>query len=154
MAESTQYISQQKHNALVAEREQLKTTKIPEIATKIDEAKQLGDLSENAEYHQAKDDMGWAQGRLREIDYILDHANIIEKVQSHEVVEIGTSVQVHVKGLSKEYRIVGAQEADPVSGKVSNESPLGSALLGRKVGDVVIVEIPSGEQSYTIVGIS
>ena len=125
------------------------------IATKIDEAKQQGDLSENAEYHQAKEEMAWAQGRLLEIDYILENAKILEKTQNTEEVNVGSTVKFTNKNnQEKQYTIVGPPEADPPNGRISNESPIGEAFLGKKLGETVTVETPAGEQEYKIVEIS
>lgn len=154
MTDDTQYLSQAKYTELEAELKTLKSTTIPEIATRIDEAKQLGDLSENAEYHDARDQMAWAQSRAKEIEYILQHAQIIdESVSTAGNVRLGSTVIAKVNGKEKEYTIVGAQEADPLSGKISNESPLGEAFMGRKKGDVVTVQVPAGMQEYKIISL-
>jgi len=150
-----QYLSQDKYDALEKELEQLKSTSIPEIAHRIDEAKQLGDLSENAEYHQAKEDMGWAQGRVKEIGYILGNAQIIDTKSTNAggKVVLGSRIVVRVNKNEKEYTIVGAQEANPIQGMISNESPLGEAFMGKHVGDTVHVEVPAGVQTYTLLDI-
>ncbi len=154
MTNTTQYLSQKKFDALEVELKNLKSTKIPEIASRIDEAKQLGDLSENAEYHDARDQMSWTQSRVKEIDHILQYAEIIAGGGSRDgSVTIGSTVVVKVNGKEKEYMIVGAQEADPLSGKISNESPLGHAFMSRKKGDKVAVEVPAGVQEYKIIGV-
>ncbi len=154
MTNKVQYISQKKYDALVKEQKELKSTKIPEIATRIDEAKQLGDLSENAEYHDARDQMSWVQSRVKEIDHIFQYAEIVADGGSSDgTITIGSTAVVKVNGKEKEYVIVGAQEADPLSGKISNESPLGEAFMGRKKGDKVVVEVPSGMQEYKIIGV-
>ena len=153
MIDNTQYVSQKKYNELESELKTLKTTTIPEIATRIDEAKQLGDLSENAEYHDARDQMSWTQSRVKEIEHILQFAEIISGGSENGVVTIGTTVVVKVNGKEKEYMIVGAQEADPLSGKISNESPLGEAFMGKKKGDKIAVEVPAGVQEYKIIGV-
>jgi transcription elongation factor GreA len=154
MVDNTQYLSQDKCDALEAELKELKTKKIPEIATRIDEAKQLGDLSENAEYHDARDQMAWTQSRVKEIEFILANAQIITSGENVSgVVSIGSTVVVKVNGKEKEYTIVGAQEADPISGKISNESPLGDAFMGKKKGNKVQVEVPAGVQEYKIIAL-
>jgi transcription elongation factor GreA len=146
----TQYMTQEKLEELKKELENLKLKELPKIAKRIDEARQMGDLSENAEYHQAREDMAWAQSRVKEIGAILDNAEIIT-TGGGGTIELGSFIVVKVKGEKREYTIVGAQEADPASGRISNESPLGNAFLGRKKGDKVIVELPAGEQEYKIV---
>ncbi|HBB37710.1 MAG: Transcription elongation factor GreA [Candidatus Magasanikbacteria bacterium GW2011_GWD2_43_18] len=151
---TTQYLSQEKKGELEQELIDLKLTKIPEIAQRIDEAKQMGDLSENAEYHDARDQMAWAQSRVLELEAILHNAEVITTTGSGDgVVDLGRTVVVKVNGKEKEYTIVGAQEADPLSGKISNESPLGEAFMGKKKGDAVVVEVPAGVQEYKIIAV-
>jgi len=147
-----QYMSQDKINELKQEQEHLKKDKIPSLAKRIDDARQMGDLSENAEYHSAREDMAWAQSRVKEIQNILDNAQIISHI-SDGVVQIGSTIRVKINRVEKEYTIVGPQEADPLSGKISNESPLGSAFLGKKRGDKVQIALPSGIQEYKIVNV-
>lgn len=152
---TVQYLSQGKMDELNTELKKLKEETIPELATRIDEAKQLGDLSENAEYHAARDEMAWAQSRVKEIQMILDDSVLISsEVTGTGAATVGSTITVETKGNEREYTIVGAQEADPLSGKISNESPLGAAFLGRKKGDTVQVKVPSGTQEYTIVSVS
>ena len=154
MSDRAQYLSKQSLQNLQSECDELKNKKIPEIANRIDEAKQQGDLSENAEYHQAKEDMAWAQGRLLELEQLISNAIIIEDEKSDtNIVAVGNTVIVRVGDKSKEYTIVGPQEADPFSGKISNESPLGSSFIGSVIGDTVEVETPAGKQSYKITAI-
>jgi transcription elongation factor GreA len=153
MSDKTQYLTQASLESLQTELEQLKNVKIPEIANKIDEAKQQGDLSENAEYHSAKEDMAWAQGRFMELENLLSNAVVIGSETKGEGVSVGQTVVVEVGGKTKEYTIVGPQEADPFAGKISNESPLGQAFLGRSKGDEVEVQTPAGKQVYAIMSI-
>ncbi len=138
---------------LKKEKEELENKTIPEIAKRIDEAKQQGDLSENAEYHQAREDMSWAQGRLEEIDQILQNAQIFDKSAGKDEVQIGCTVVVKVNGKEKEFTIVGPQEVNPAKGYISNESPLGEALIGHSRGDKVTITTPAGKQVYEIVKI-
>lgn len=151
---TVQYLSQEKFDALKQEREQIKQVEMPKTADLIHEATQLGDLKENAEYHAAKDRMGWLDGRLKEIDSILDHAQITQKSTETDTVGIGSVVTVDTGKKEKTYTLVGAQEADPLSGKISNESPIGEALFGKKKGSTVTVDLPAGPQEYTIVNIA
>lgn len=152
--EKTQYLSQNKYDELKKELQFLKEEKIPSIAKKIDSAKQMGDLSENAEYHAAREEMAWTQSRVQEINGILGNAEIISsEKKSAESVSIGSKVTVEVNGLKKEYFIVGAQEADPITRKISNESPLGQSFLGKSKGDSVQVKVPAGMQTYKIIEI-
>lgn len=152
MTDDIQYMSQEKLDELKKELENLQNIKIPEIAKKIDEAKQMGDLSENAEYHAARDEMSWAKSRVIELGRLIDTAEIISE-ENNGIVQIGSTIVVKVNGKEKEYTIVGAQEADPLSGKISNESPLGSAFLGRKKKEEVQVTLPAGVQVYKILEI-
>lgn len=150
-----QYISQEKYDAMEVEYDDIKKNRIPVIARKIDEAKQLGDLSENAEYHSARDEMAWAKSRIQEIQVILQTAEIIdEKSGSSGVVSIGSTIEVEKAGKQKTYQIVGAQEAAPLEGKISNESPMGSAFLGKSKGDTASVETPAGTLEFTILSVS
>lgn len=149
--EPKKYLTQSSLKKLQAEYKELKFKKIPEIADCINEAKQQGDLSENAEYHQAKEDMAWAHGRIFELDNIISNASIIENsIRTIGVISIGCTVVSELNGKSKEFTIVGAQDADPLKGLISNESPLGNAFIGRKIGDNVEVDAPSGRQNYKI----
>lgn len=149
-----EYLSQNKYDELKKELAFLKEEKIPAIAKKIDSAKQMGDLSENAEYHAAREEMAWTQSRVKEINWIFSNAEIIpEGKKGTGAVSIGSKVTVEVNGLKKEYFIVGAQEADPLTRKISNESPLGQSFLGKTKGDNVQVKVPSGVQIYKIIDI-
>ena len=149
---NTQFLTQDKFEALKVEREELKMQKIPALARRIDEARQMGDLSENAEYHAAREDMGWAKGRIQKIDAILQNAEIITTTDKNSdgMVGIGSTITVEVNKKERTYTIVGAQEADPFEGKISNESPLGKSFIGKKKNDTVEVEVPAGIQTYTI----
>lgn len=154
MNEQTQYISREKFEALQRERAENKEKKIPALAKRIDDARQMGDLSENAEYHTAREEMAWMQSRLKEMDYILNNAEIIGVAVSTGRVGIGSTVTVKLNGQNKEYRIVGAQEADPMKGNISNESPLGQAFLGKREGDTIQVTVPAGVLVYEIMEVS
>lgn len=147
------YVSAEGLEALKAEYQTLKRETIPDIAQKIDDAKQNGDLSENAEYQDAKEQMAFAQGKLRELENKISNASIITN-QGGDSVGIGSTITVEAGGAEKTYQIVGSTEADPLNGKISNESPIGSAFLGHKVGDAVDVEKPAGVTTYTIKSIS
>ncbi len=146
------FISSEKQQELENEKQQLREKKIPELAKRIDEARQLGDLSENAEYHAAREEMAWAQSRVKEIEHILEDVQIIHKATGG-AVGLGSIITVSVNGKERELTIVGAQEASPMEGKISNESPLGAAFMGKKKGDVVEVVVPAGVQEYTIIAI-
>ncbi|HAZ28515.1 MAG TPA: transcription elongation factor GreA [Candidatus Magasanikbacteria bacterium] len=152
--EEKQYLSQEKFDQLKKELKHIKETLLPDLAKRIDDARQMGDLSENAEYHQAREEMSWTQSRVKEIEYILQNSELI-KTTTHgtHVVAIGSTVELQMGKITKQFTIVGAQEADPLAGKISNESPLGQALLGKKVGERVSLTVPAGLQTYTILDI-
>jgi transcription elongation factor GreA len=130
-----------------AELEQLKGAGRDEMARRLRSAVQMGDLSENADYHKAKEDQGFLEGRIRELEYLLKNATIIEQNGSQAgVVDVGSHVTLQEGDYPEEtYHLVGAKEADPRNGRISNESPIGSALLGHRVGDDVVVETPGGK---------
>lgn len=148
------YITEEKKKELSKELAYLKATKRKEIIESLEYAKSLGDLSENAEYHQAREEQGKLEDRIREIDTLLKDAQVVEKHHSN-LVEIGTTVTIQKSGetAKKTFQIVGSQEADMTTGKLSNQSPIGQALSGRKKGDLVNVETPKGVVEYKIVSI-
>jgi len=148
------YITEEKKQSLVKELNILKTSKRREILESLEAAKALGDLSENAEYHQAREDQGKMEDRINQIEYMLQSAIVVKKHQSSKV-EIGTSVIVKKEGLKEQiiYSIVGAEEADMVHNKISNKSPIGEALFGKKKGDMVSIKTPRGLVKYTIIDI-
>ncbi len=148
------YITEDKKQALIEELNTLKTIKRKEILESLEAAKALGDLSENAEYHQAREDQGKMEDRVNQIEYMLQSAVVVKKHKSNKV-EIGTTVVVKKEG-SKEsitYNIGGAEEADMSKNKISNKSPLGEALFGKSKGDSVSITTPKGLVKYTIVEI-
>lgn len=148
------YITEEKKQALKEELNTLKTTKRKEILESLEAAKALGDLSENAEYHQAREDQGKTEDRINQIEYMLQSAIVVKKHSSSNV-EVGTTVTVKKEG-SKEsvtYSIVGAEEADMTQNKISNRSPLGEALFGKTKGDAVSITTPKGVVKYTIIDI-
>lgn len=147
------YLSEQKFNELKDELEFLREEKKPNVADKIHEAKQLGDLSENASYKAAKEEMRETIGRIDELKDIIDNAEIIEEKKGANEIELGTTFIVTVNESEKEFELVGSREADPIEGKISNESPLGSSFIGAKEGDEIEVETPGGTQIYKIIEI-
>jgi transcription elongation factor GreA len=155
MVNNVQYVTQDKLDKLHEELRVIKEETIRALAKRIDEARQMGDLSENAEYHAAREEMAWAQSRAKECEAIINQAELIsESGTGSGVVEIGSTLVVKSGGNKKEFKIVGAQEADPLKSKISNESPLGEAFLGKKIGDSVQVEVPAGVQTYKILEVS
>jgi transcription elongation factor GreA len=152
--EETNYITEEKKHALISELNALKTFKRKEILESLEAAKALGDLSENAEYHQAREDQGKMEDRINQIEYMLQSSVVVKKHQSSKV-EIGTNVVVKKEGTKEAitYSIVGSEEADMVHNKISNKSPIGEALFGKKKGDVISIKTPKGLAKYTIVDI-
>jgi transcription elongation factor GreA len=148
------YLTPEGEAKLRAELQELKGPKREELAKRLRAAIQMGDLSENADYHKAKEDQGFLEGRIQEIEFILRNAVIIEKNANQDVVAIGCHVTIQEKGNPPEtYHVVGVKEADPRNGKISNESPIGRAIMDHKVSDVVEVETPGGKVKFKIVKI-
>ena len=136
------------------ELDELVNVKRPEVVQRLKEARAQGDLSENAEYDQAKEDQGNIEGRIKELEKMIETAKIIEKKASSEV-SLASVVVLRDEEFGEEetYTIVGPTEADPFAGKISNESPVGVAILGKKAGDVVEVNTPAGVLKYVIVSV-
>jgi transcription elongation factor GreA len=147
------HLTQAGADKLRAELEELKGPRRTDLAKRLRVAIQQGDLSENADYHKAKEDQGFLEGRIKEIEAILRNLVIIsETSSSNGVVSIGSNVVVQEKGREPvKYFVVGAQEADPRNGKISNVSPIGQALMGHKAGDSVTFKTPAGELILQIV---
>ena len=133
---------------------ELKTVKRPEIIKAIKEARALGDLSENADYHAAREEQSIIEGRIQELEYLVDHATIISE-EASDKARIGSSVIIKYVGEddSEEYKIVGSTEADPFENKISNESPIAKAIIGHKKGEIVTVESPNGKYEIEILEI-
>ena len=152
--EETNYITEETKKALQEELNNLKTVKRKEILEALEAARALGDLSENAEYHQAREDQGKTEDRIIQIEHMLKSA-IVVKQHSSASVEIGTKVKVKKENEKNEviYSIVGAEEADMTQNKISNKSPLGEALFGKTKGEVVSIKTPKGLVKYTLIDI-
>lgn len=133
----------------------LKTEKRKEVTQVLKEARALGDLSENSEYDQARQDQADLEKRIMEVEYALEHATVIDKAEKDGTVGIGCEVQIKYEDDDdvESYKIVGSQEADPFNNKISNESPIAAAIMGHKVGDEVEVTSPDGSYSVKIVAI-
>ncbi len=140
---------------LKAELKELKEFKLPDIIEKIEHAKELGDLSENAEYHDAKDQQGFIVSRIAEIEALLKNAIMSDEEDLQKgTIGIGTSfVAEDATGNKKDYTLVGYNEADPINGKISNESPIGQAFSGHKAGDTVTFEAPKGMLTFKIIDV-
>jgi transcription elongation factor GreA len=149
----TIYLTPEGEIRLKAELAELTGPRREQLAQRLRAAIQMGDLSENADYHKAKEDQAFLEGRIQELEAVLRTAVIIEKTQS-DVVTVGSHVTVQEKGFDPEtYYLVGAKEADPRNGKISNESPIGRALMDHKVGEVVEAETPGGKLKFKILKI-
>lgn len=148
------YLTQEKHDEIVAELEHRKTGLRREIADKIGTAKDQGDLSENFEYQDAKEVQAENEGKIIHLEDMLSKAVIVEQEEGGDTVRMGATFTVEMpNGDKKEFQMVGAQEADPMAGKISNESPLGNAFLGAKKGDKMTIEIGTGSSDFTILDI-
>ncbi len=147
------YLSEEKHRQLSEELMRLKTVERKKNAENLEYAKSLGDLSENAEYHEARDKQADVEDRIRHLEQVLKESEIIGR---HENSEVAVGAIVTVKrdgGQAEDFQIVGAEESNMLSGKISYESPIGSALLGHQKGDKVTVTTPKGDVSYQIIEI-
>ncbi len=155
MNEPQEFLTKERFEELKRELEELKTSKRKEVAENLEYAKSLGDLSENAEYQEARELQANIEDRIRKIDSILLNAKIITFHHSDKA-ELGSTVTVKKKGEKEEktFKIVGAEEADMAAGKLSNKSPLGAALLGKKKGEDFSFASPAGTMTYTIVKIA
>jgi len=139
------------YRQLVDELKQLEAIGLPEGIERVAKAREFGDLSENAEYHSAREDLAALEGRIEELRDIITRVNVVDiKRSGEEEVGIGSFVMVTINGSQHEFSIVGEWEADPAAKKISHESPLGKALIGKKAGDSVEVEAPAGKVSYYI----
>lgn len=134
----------------------LKTVKEKEVADLIKEARSFGDLSENSEYDEAKNEQGKLYSRIAEVENILANYVVIEEnADNTDVVGMGSKITVKdvTTGEEESYQVVGSQEADPMNGRISEESPFGKALLGKSIGDIAVVEAPAGNIEYEVVAI-
>jgi transcription elongation factor GreA len=149
------YLTSEGAARLKEELTHLKGEERDDIARRLRSAIQQGDLSENADYHKAKEDQGFLEGRIQELEYLLQNATIVETREGqHDVVEVGAKVTVREGDEEPEtYMMVGMKEADPRNGKISNESPIGNALMGKREGEQVIVETPGGQVHLKILKI-
>lgn len=145
-------VSQEKFDEMIKELEHLKTVRRTEIAESLEYARSLGDLSENAEYQEARDLQAATEERIKKLEELVKHTKIVQDGKKKTEVGFGSKVSIKKEGSPDvhEYTIVGSEEADMRVKKLSHVSPLGSALMGRKKGDVFTFETPSGKQTYTI----
>ena len=145
-----QYLTQERLEELKKQLQHLKTTRRAEVADRLKRAKELGDLSENSEYTEAREEQSQLENQIFEVEEMLRNAEIIEKSVIGDTVRVGATVMVSKNNKEAKFTIVGSNEANPASGFISNESPLGQALVGKKVGDEVKVKTPAGEVFYKI----
>lgn len=153
MTDQAQYLTPQGLKELETRLEYLRNVKRPEVAARLHQAlEEGGELVENAEYEDAKSEQAFLEGEIMRLENILSNAQIIEQVGTKDFIRLGDKVTVVEKGKkqAEAFHIVGAAEADPTEGRISNESPLGKALIGRKVGDKVTVKAPDGDIVFTI----
>jgi transcription elongation factor GreA len=149
------YLTAEGAAKLKEELDHLRSVERTALARRLRDAVSQGDLSENADYHKAKEDQGFLEGRIQELEYLLKNAIIVEThTGKRETVDIGASVTVQEEDYDPEvYWLVGAKEADSLNRRISNESPVGRALMGKRVGDVVTIETPGGQMQMKILKI-
>jgi transcription elongation factor GreA len=150
----TTYISRDGLGRLRAELDEMVSVRRPEIAQRIHDAKEHGDLSENAEYEDAKNEQAFVEGRIQTLEGMIKSASLIDEHTSTDHVQIGSTVKVEGDDGPETFMIVGSAEAKPALGRISNESPVGRALLGKHKGDKVVVSVPAGDFSFRIVEIA
>ena len=148
------YLSREGLESLRKELEEMTNVRRAEVAARIHDAKEHGDLSENAEYEDAKNEQAFVEGRIQTLEALIKNATLIDEHHSNDHVQIGSTVKVKGPDGSQSFTIVGSTEAKPTEGRISNESPVGRALLGHRKGETVNVQVPAGDIAYTIVAIS
>ena len=155
MTQRQQFLTPEGRDQLQEELHQLRTVRRPDVATRIHLATEGGGTVDNAEYEEVKNEQAFVEGRIRDLEQLLNNAIVAERSpESEGQVQFGSAVTVKTeRGQNRRYQLVGSAEARPLEGKISNESPVGQALLDRRVGDVIEVSTPSGVQKLTIVAI-
>lgn len=148
------YLTKEGYEELKKEYDELIKVKRPDVLSRVSQARNMGDLSENAEYVAARDELSFVDGRVDELEELLKEVEIITQTKSNSMVKLGSTVTVDVGKDKEMFTLVGEWEADPHQKKISHESPLGKALLGKKIGDKVEVDAPAGKILYTIKSIS
>ena len=148
------YLTKEGLEQLKKEYDELTKVKRPEVLARVTEARDMGDLSENAEYSAAKDELTFIDGRIDELEELLKQATLIEDTNGKngvkKLVDLGSIVTVNISGKKEQFTVVGEWEADPAVKKISHQSPLGKALMGKMIGDKVEVEAPAGKILYTV----
>lgn len=149
-----QYLTKERYESLMKELESLKRDGRNRVAERLKKAKEFGDLSENSEYQEAREEQSYLERKIKELEEVLRNSEIIsKKVDGSAVVTVGSKVHLTKEGREIAYTIVGSNEAQPTEGFISNESPIGKALLGTKKGDKIIIQTPKGKSEYKIVEI-
>jgi transcription elongation factor GreA len=151
---SKQYLTKERLEEFKVELEELKNIKRNEVAQRLKQAKEYGDLSENSEYAEAREEQANVEGRIFELEELVKSAVIIEKTESHETVQVGSVITIKKGEKTSVYTIVGMYEAKPEEGRISDESPLGKAFMKHKVGDKIDVTTPAGKMAYEILKIA
>lgn len=155
MADKPVFLTREGLKKLEEELEYLETEKRAQVAARIQSAKEEGDISENAEYDDAKHEQAFVEGRIMTLRAMISHAELIEEKGPLDKVDLGSLVTVQENGMDEAevYSLVGSAESDPIIGRISNESPIGRALMGHRVGDIVKYKAPDGEIELTIINI-
>ncbi len=148
------YLTKKGLKKIEVELEELKNIKRPDVIKRIDIAREFGDLSENAAYHDAKEEQAFIEGRILELEHLIKTSEVVEDINNGDSVRIGSRVKVDYNGSERLFSIVGNNEADPLKGLISYNSPLGQALLNRKLGEEFTVEIPRGDVQCKILEIN
>ena len=150
------YLTKEGLGDLKKEYEELAKIKRPDVLARVSQARSMGDLSENAEYVAAREELSFIDGRIDELEELIKQAVLIQEshTKGNHIVKLGSTVTVHIKGKKEVFTVVGEWEADPKDKKISHESPLGKALLGKKIGERVEVEAPAGKLGYTIIAVN
>lgn len=149
-------LTQDGYNQILEELKELKEQKLPKAIERVATARSYGDLSENAEYHSAREDLSYIEGRVEELEILISKAKVINTTNAKkkkEAVDLGSTVTLKVGNAKHVYSIVGEWEANPQEKKISHQSPLGKALLGKKKGEAVEIEVPAGKVKYVVVSV-
>lgn len=149
------YLTKEGLTELKREYDELVSKKRPEVLARVSQARNMGDLSENAEYVAAREELTFIDGRIDELEIVLKQAVVIREgiKTSNHAVKLGSTVTLHSNGKKEVFTVVGEWEADPTNKKISHESPLGKVLIGKKVGDKVQVEAPAGKITYSVISV-
>lgn len=143
-------LTQEGYDDIVSELSELKETKLPVAIERVATARSFGDLSENSEYHAAREDLAFMEGRISELEVLVNKAKVVKVKKGRTTVGVGSTVTVHIGKSKHTYKIVGEWEANPAEKKISESSPLGTALIGKKVGEEIEVEAPAGKVKYKV----